>query len=1574
MYHIDEIAIDSEGSTQLLPPPPSPDTIAFLQYTSGSTGLPKGVVISHGNLFENLLRFQQRCNLTASSVEISWLPHFHDMGLTLSYLATIFAGCRGYFTSPQIFVRNPSLWLLAIDQYRGTHTAVPNFALELVVKRGYPDCVDLSSLKCITMGAEPTHHETLDRFYETFHPFGLKHVYNSAYGLAEHVVVVSAQPVSENMLYTREKNWVSCGPPLEGVTVKIVDPDTTKLLPSDGSIGEIWVTSKAKPQGYWGKPEVSESTFHSQVIPYDGESYLRTGDLGFIKNSEVYITGRQKDLIIIHGRNIYPNDVEFFVETKFGSLRPGCSAAFPTESVSREEEISLVAEVLEVDKKTTAELDQLSTEISQEVALEFEAIVGFIAFIPPRTIPKTTSGKIRRKQCKLEVEMGTMKIVHKWSPVQCTHPAGLSSKSGTSHLDPANIANVMSRLLGASVEEDSNFWSLGCSSLKAAEMIQEFHNVFNIEFPVHSLYSCKTPRDVCKMMSQDTCNTPGVHTHEFDASSNDTIAIIGMACRFPSANSPEEFWKLMVTKSDASRTIQMRDDGGPVSGCFTSSADIFDYNWFGMSEEKAAALDPHHSLLLHTVHRALVNSGHDTTAPLGKRVGVFVGLSSSEHAAKKGLQHSPYLTETIPGAMAANMVSYHFGFTGPSFTIDATCASSLTALTLASNALKLGHCDAAVVAGVNVMLLPEMTRMNKLAADSKCRPFDVNGRGYVRGEGCGVVVMKLRSKAYEDGDRILCNVLSSVANNSGHSSAMFTVPSGSGEVELLEQGLKESKLRPGDIAFIEAHAVGNPIADIIEAESISSVYSGKEGGTVYVSSVKGNIGHLEAAAGMAGLIKAVLCLEHGVLPPTNNIDKLHPMVPKSIVVPQEQVQLIQKNNSTEIPRLLSAGVTTLSLGGSNAHAIIQQACALPHMKGVTVGIIVALETVSPSSPLVFENAFRELRTVRGFLDAENEVYSKIVTFYGQEILPKMNTIHPVLLEFVFVHCVLRMLKAEGAEFLFISAVGPLSEVLAAVHAQVLTLRDAIAIILSKINPDLQMEEFRRSFYSQAPTVPFFSPSHHLLFSSGDVCTTYISVLMKVVWEQPLLQVAMEDILMSTAHLKPLVIVTAGSGKDYMTEPGIHLLSTSNVPTVHRMRHALLELRSDHDHQMNLTKRGPSETMLLPAVYERFPLRNAAACTLQENGSFLQISPSSPIPCPRRRSSSIYSDLASKIMMSSSSESSNNSISDITMNMNKEERLMFLTELVCITVQEILDLDVVNMSISEMQNLGELGMTEDNTMELVDWLLKRTGVKLALKSVEDVTAATLAEMILKQMYPGVSERNVEECTIHTHGTWEDTIKASLYDFVLKKYPNLPPLEETVEKNVFALGVESIVLTQLSIYIQEVYSLQMGVGTLAGLGSLKVIAQDLATKLDNQHIAVHPCISKDGYTTRPSRETLMQMHPLSLRKIPNFSIMREGVGKIEFIGHSDLTGVNLDETVIIDKGEVTVYPSGMSVPPHGCGLNRPAIVTFNNVHPRKNTLEGYDRMERRLKKNCEEKKLTFIAYDYSSGDFLFKVNGF
>ena len=352
--------------------------IAFLQYTSGSTSEPKGVMISHGNLAHNEMLIATELKTTSDTVCVSWLPQYHDMGLIGSYLGLLFCGGSGYYLSPISFLKNPVQWVKSMSEFSATHTQAPNFAYALVTRKylELPQEVrsglhlNLSPLQHMINAAEPVDDDALNMFYETFSPFGLPpNVIIPTYGLAESTVFVCSggsqrlkvareslegrrvEVLSEDndKLQVNADNGennneskdspasvvvVGCGYPGRGqdVTVLIVDPDTGVVL-QDNEIGEIWVNSPSKAMGYWEKPEITAAEFFAKPTNYhNDDTFLRTGDLGFIHKSELFICGRLKDLIIVRGSNHYPQDIERTVEQACPQLRAGCSAAFSMKS------------------------------------------------------------------------------------------------------------------------------------------------------------------------------------------------------------------------------------------------------------------------------------------------------------------------------------------------------------------------------------------------------------------------------------------------------------------------------------------------------------------------------------------------------------------------------------------------------------------------------------------------------------------------------------------------------------------------------------------------------------------------------------------------------------------------------------------------------------------------------------------------------------------------------------------------------------------------------------------------------------------------------------------------------------------------------------------------------------------------------------------------------------------------------------------------------------------------------------------------------------------------------------------
>lgn len=312
------------------------ENLAYLQYTSGSTSTPRGVMVSHGNLLYNCACMREAYELSPETVSITWLPHFHDMGLVEGLIQPLHTGYPAVVMPPAQFVAKPLRWLQAITRFRATHSGAPNFAYDLCVRGVRPEeraGLDLSCWTGAYCGAEPVRRATLDRFAEYFAPCGFaRQAFNPGYGLAEATLMVTSGGKSEAPVFREAKarTLVGCGRARRETQLAIVDPETRTRRP-EGAEGEIWVSGPTLAHGYWNRPEETRDTFDARTADTNEGPFLRTGDLGILDRGELFITGRLKDLIVVHGANFYPQDVEWVVAEAHEALRPGFGAAFSIE-------------------------------------------------------------------------------------------------------------------------------------------------------------------------------------------------------------------------------------------------------------------------------------------------------------------------------------------------------------------------------------------------------------------------------------------------------------------------------------------------------------------------------------------------------------------------------------------------------------------------------------------------------------------------------------------------------------------------------------------------------------------------------------------------------------------------------------------------------------------------------------------------------------------------------------------------------------------------------------------------------------------------------------------------------------------------------------------------------------------------------------------------------------------------------------------------------------------------------------------------------------------------------------------
>jgi len=566
------------------------EQLAYLQYTSGSGGRPRGARITHGCLAACVDRVARRCGLGAGDATVSWLPLDHDFGLVAGLLMPLYAGARAVFIAPASFVADPATWLEAIDAERATHSGAPAFGYELCIRRSAAarvERLDLSRWRVAALAAETIRHDLLDRVCAALAPAGFRRrALLPAYGLAEATLSVTCTPAGEaarvlgvdrgalslgtvvpsNAEDATATKLVSCGPALEEHRVAIVDPVTSTECPRD-CVGEIYVAGPSVADGYWGDPEDAAGTFSARVA--GAGPYLRTGDLGFVHEGQLYVAGRRKSVIIVRGVNHYAEDVERTVASVRG-VRGGASAAFAVDTAGEER----LAVVCEIGWDGLAATDRVSAELRAEIAAAHGVAPHAIVLVEPGSMPKTSSGKLQRWRCRDAYAAGELAVLHEWrAALHATSDDGPASSRNGYHPPDARAGRRAARRGAA----------------------------------------------------------------------HDAIAIVGMACRFPGADTPQAFRTLLRAGADAITEIPRErwdaealydpTPGKPGKcvtkwGAFLTDLDAFEPELFGISPREADRMDPQQRLLLEVAWEALESANLPTDRIAGSSGGVFVGIST----------------------------------------------------------------------------------------------------------------------------------------------------------------------------------------------------------------------------------------------------------------------------------------------------------------------------------------------------------------------------------------------------------------------------------------------------------------------------------------------------------------------------------------------------------------------------------------------------------------------------------------------------------------------------------------------------------------------------------------------------------------------------------------------------------------------------------------------------------------------------------------------------------------------------------------------------------------------------------
>jgi acyl transferase domain-containing protein/acyl-CoA synthetase (AMP-forming)/AMP-acid ligase II len=988
-------AIERSAEVDWRPPPIGAETVAFIQYSSGSTAAPKGVILSHGNLLVNTTAMCERAHLGAQTRTVSWLPPYHDAGLIGKILTPLVGGFPGVLMSPIAFLQEPARWLRAIERYRATCSAAPNFGYELCVRKTTPEqraALDLSSWRCAMNTGEPVRAQTLRRFAEAFAPAGFRYEsFYPCYGLAESTVMVGGPDPAKAPRVTaldrealqegsvtaaaegdRVHELVACGHALPGHRVVIVEPDSRRPL-AEREIGEIWVHGPSVAQGYWDLSHATEEGFRARLSDGDPTPFMRTGDLGFLDGGEVHIAARAKDLIVVRARNHYSQDIERTAEQANPALRPGCSAAFGLEE-DGEERLVLVGEV---DERRLGDVNAVLIEVSQAILRQHGVQPDALVLIERGALPKTSSGKQRRRETRARLLADELPVLAEWhaprptatSTVPASEATSMASASTAKSTVPASEAAptvltstatstvpgpgaraahafstaeierwLAHRLAGETgldptlIDFQMPFAAFGLDSLRAVELVAELSRWLGRQIAETAPWEHPTIARLAAYLTGETDIAAGARVRRPTAG-GEPVAVVGMSCRFPGAPDLAAFHTMLRRGADGTGEVPPERWSAPAEaaaagrGGFIEGVDLFDAAFFGIAPVEAGSIDPQQRLLLEVAWEALEHAGQAPDRLAGTATGVFVGIGTADyfHLQAEAGALTPYSATGTAHSIAANRLSYLLDLRSPSVAVDTACSSSLVAVDLACRSLRTNESDIAIAGGVNLMLTAHLgialSRSQMLAPDGRCKVFDAAADGYARGEGCGVVVLKRLSDALRDGDRVLALVRGSAVSQDGRTSGL-SAPNGAAQREVIGQALREAGVSPGDVGYVEAHGTGTALGDPIEVAALASALGPRADGEVCrIGSVKANTGHLEAAAGIAGLIKVVLALAFAELYPQPNLKQINPRIDLAgagLEVPTELGEWATPGR----PR--RAGVSSFGFGGTIAHAVLEE--------------------------------------------------------------------------------------------------------------------------------------------------------------------------------------------------------------------------------------------------------------------------------------------------------------------------------------------------------------------------------------------------------------------------------------------------------------------------------------------------------------------------------------------------------------------------------------------------------------------------------------------------------------------------
>lgn len=800
------------------------------------------------------------------------------------------------------------------------------------------------------------------------------------------------------------KVLVSSGFLVESVEVRIVDPHTFEEK-AEGEVGEIWVNSESKSPGYWNKDEINQATFHAQIIKDDGTKfgdYLRTGDLGLLYQKELYVTGRFKDMIIIKGHNYYPQDIEITIDNlQDPRLVYSSVIAFGVDKDQLKEKTELEGEGLVVVAELQVgaqNLPQLIEVIRSKIVEDHGIICYDVVLAKNRSVPKTTSGKVQRRKClqmylenELPMEESMISILKTSKDTE--NDVKIETGEGVRIFLEESLLSIFGSEFKSKLSDNFSFFEAGMTSIMSVNFASRIQSKYRTIFvsPV-DIYSNSTLfklwTHLCKKLGIPIPKPQEkVPEESVIVDTSSPIFISGIGLELPGGISGvQQYWtSLIIGETMLTAASPSRFSSKSIFGGFLTDQQLsVDVSKYKFSRIELSSMDPQQLLLLKCVEKAIDDAGLNPGSLRSLEVGVFVA-GTPITTLEVGIE-SRTATGTA-ASMLANIISHVFDFQGPSEVIDTACSSSLVALQRAITSIALGQSQMAIVAGVNLLYESDAYQVLKasglVANYDMCIPLASQSEAYVRGEGCCAIVLEKSPNC-----RKLAKVIGVGVNHIG-ATAKPPAPSVQSQIKTIEGTLRRCSRKPEEVAFVESHATGTPIGDALEIEALTTALNVSSDNTkrkLAIGTVKGMIGHLEGASGLASLIKAVLEIRHGKITPNCKLETISDYISK-------------KNLNIEIPLLNSvyslnvgdspilAGINSFGFGGTNAFALIEsvkQESPIVSPKTPVILMFGGMDTFPRDK--VGLVLYSTIPTFRKHWDECSEITLKLLKFSMKEIL------------------------------------------------------------------------------------------------------------------------------------------------------------------------------------------------------------------------------------------------------------------------------------------------------------------------------------------------------------------------------------------------------------------------------------------------------------------------------------------------------------------------------------------------------------------------------------------------------------